>query len=179
MRLAKPSLKRVDQPRVQSMPPRLQVGQRLRALFQASRGSSRPPGRATPGRRRRTRTGGGKARTVLRLTGPPARPASTAVPQQLHRVAEAHALALHHPVDRPAADPAAEAVPQVLRRRHDQRGRVVLVERAAADQVLAWRVSSIPAASTSRARRPRPSAARSPPPGCAPCRAPLKTCQEE
>ena len=64
--------------------------------------------------------------------------------QQLHRVAEAHALGFHHPVDRPAADLAAIAVPQVLPRRHDQRGFPVVVEWAATVQVLAHRPQGHP-----------------------------------
>ena len=54
-------------------------------------------------------------------------------PQQLHRVAGAHPVALDHPIDGPTADAAAGAVPQVLGRRHHQAGRVVLVEWAAAE----------------------------------------------
>ena len=52
-------------------------------------------------------------------------------------MAEAHALAFHHPVDHPAANIAAEAAEQVLGHTDRQRRRVVLVERAAPHHVLA------------------------------------------
>jgi hypothetical protein len=57
--------------------------------------------------------------------------------EKLHRMPEAHPLAFHHPVNRPATHPTAEAVPQVLGRRHHQAGRVVLVERAPPQPILA------------------------------------------
>jgi hypothetical protein len=51
---------------------------------------------------------------------------------------EAHPLRFDDPVDHRAAGLAcAQAVPQVLRRRHHQRWRLVIVEGAAADQVRA------------------------------------------
>lgn len=56
---------------------------------------------------------------------------------------EAHALALHRPVDGTAADATAEAVPKVLGRRHHQARGVVLVEGAAALPVLSARQPSL------------------------------------
>lgn len=60
------------------------------------------------------------------------------LPQQLHRVPERDSLSGHHPVDRPTTTAARpQAVPQVLRRGHHQARGLVVVERTAADQVLA------------------------------------------
>jgi hypothetical protein len=60
------------------------------------------------------------------------------VAEQLDRVAEADALALHHPVDDGAADAAgAEAVPEVLLRADGETRRLVLVEGAAAHERIA------------------------------------------
>ena len=51
-------------------------------------------------------------------------------------MSERHALRLHHPVDHRAAGLAgAEAVPEVLLRTDDERRRLVVVERAAADPI--------------------------------------------
>ena len=56
--------------------------------------------------------------------------------QHLDGVAEAHPLGAHHPVDDRAAHLAGpHAVPEVLGRRDHERGGVVVVERAAPDQV--------------------------------------------
>ena len=56
--------------------------------------------------------------------------------QQLGGMAEADALGLHDPIDSRSADVAlAHAAPQVGFRRHDQRRRAVVVERAAPHQV--------------------------------------------
>jgi hypothetical protein len=56
--------------------------------------------------------------------------------QQLHRVPEAHALGLHHEVDHaPARLARPEAVPQVAVGRDHQRGLVVVVEGAEAEEV--------------------------------------------
>ncbi len=71
-------------------------------------------------------------------------------------MAERHALLLHHPVDRPAPQTAAEAVPQVLRRRDGQRRLIVVMERAAAEAVLAGlRQGDAGALGYSRGRRVR------------------------
>ena len=52
---------------------------------------------------------------------------------------EAHALGLHHPVDRPARGAAAEAAPEVLVGGDFEAGGVVAgVERAARSQVFAY-----------------------------------------
>ena len=59
-------------------------------------------------------------------------------PQQLHRMAEAHALGAHHPLDHVAAFAAcALAVPHVFRRVDVQAGIAVVVEGAQPDQLLA------------------------------------------
>lgn len=79
--------------------------------------------RPRPGPGRRPRPGRDRRR-IVRL-------------QQLDRMAEANPLGLHHPGDHVAGRVAAEAAPQILVRRHAQRRRVVLVERAASDPVFA------------------------------------------
>jgi hypothetical protein len=57
-------------------------------------------------------------------------------PEELHRVAEAHALGAHHPVDHaPAGLTRPEAVPEVLARRHHEARALVVVEGAAADEI--------------------------------------------
>jgi hypothetical protein len=52
-------------------------------------------------------------------------------------MAKAHALELHHPVNRPTTDLATKAVPQVLGRGHDQAGGIVGMKRATPGQVFA------------------------------------------
>jgi DNA-binding XRE family transcriptional regulator len=102
-------------------------------------------------------TGGGSLRTVLCLAGwirvcPERRLKEDGRFQQLDRMAEAHALGLHHPVDdrRTARVASAQAVPEILSRSDDQRRRPVVVERALAQQVGPCRVSLIPRASANR-----------------------------
>ena len=71
--------------------------------------------------------------------------------QQLDRVAEAHALRLHHPIDGRAADIAfAHAAPEIGFRRDDQRGRMVVVKRAPPHQVRRGPFSSTPKPVTRR-----------------------------
>ena len=62
-------------------------------------------------------------------------------------MAEGDPLGLHHPVDGGAADLAGpHAVPEALGRRDDERGGVVVVERAAPHQVLAGLLEGHPRA---------------------------------
>jgi hypothetical protein len=57
-------------------------------------------------------------------------------PQHLDRMAEADALGPHRPIDhRPARVAGTEAVPEILRRSDNERWRLVVMERAFADQV--------------------------------------------
>ena len=66
--------------------------------------------------------------------------------KKLERVADAHPLGAHHPVDRAPADLAgAHAVPESLGRGHHERGAVVLVERTAPDEVPARLLERDPA----------------------------------
>ena len=58
--------------------------------------------------------------------------------QQLDREPERDPLRSHHPINRPPTPPAGpETVPQILRRRHHQARRGVIVERATPHQILA------------------------------------------
>lgn len=58
--------------------------------------------------------------------------------QQVAGMPEADLVEAHHPVDHRAADSAdTETMPEVLVRRDHQRRRTVVVERAAANQVIA------------------------------------------
>ncbi|MCY1398379.1 hypothetical protein D9M71_134090 [compost metagenome] len=59
------------------------------------------------------------------------------VAQQLHRMRQAHALGLHHPIDHRPRRPAAKAVIEVLLRRDRQAGRALVMEHAAHDEILA------------------------------------------
>lgn len=75
------------------------------------------------------------------------------IAQQLDRMAEAHPLGFHHPVDHRATFTAStQAVPQVRRRAHHEAGGFIIVERAVADIVLAVSLQNNPAALHSRCR---------------------------
>ena len=76
-----------------------------------------------------------------------------AVVQQLESVAEAHAVEPLNELDRIARLPAAQTVEESLFRRHDERGFLVVVERATANQVPASVLRELDAARADQRRQ--------------------------